>query len=197
MFGSKPKTYSPEELKQRYSRKLFRGKFNPDVYYDKWGNPEDWADRIKRHCDKPDIKNYSECAKNYGAMTSYEPIPYSESKDMETDEDQKIIRLKLNGIQEAIVTHLNEIKTVRRLALQEGEVSPFSQETNEKIKGLKVKLEGLQDQLSRLDVVGINKMAKMSAEVQSERDIANSDIRKILRMYGGRKRKTRKKTRRK
>lgn len=74
LFG-KPKTYSPEELKQRYSRKIVRGKFNPDVYYNKYGNPEEWADRIKRHCDKPDVKNYSLCAKEYGPSTFYNPLP--------------------------------------------------------------------------------------------------------------------------
>jgi len=202
-----PKRYTPEELRQRYSRKLFnRGEYNPDLYYNKWGKPEEWADRIKRHCEND--PNPSECSKNYGPLTSWEPIPDSESKDIDADETQRIIRNKLDRIKEAITLNLNEIITVRRLASEKGEVQPFSQETNEKINGLKDKLEGLKTQLSELDIVGnvsdLNKMAKirgtLSDEVRFERDRANSEINKILEMYGGRKRKTkrikRKKTKR-
>jgi hypothetical protein len=167
----------------------------PKTYDNLNSLPKPKIDEISRNCKNP--RNYAECARRYADPNEVSQVPSTNKVDdeqvkhrelmrkisMEKDEAQKIIRYKLEKIKEAVEKNLMNIG--------------YEQS--------KTNLRSLRNQLVHLEVVGnasdINKVAKVKANLSDkarrERDIEIAKIDQVLPPSGGRKRKTRKKTRRK
>ena len=180
-------------------RRFFKQK--QQIYSDLGSKPNLPPDKIQINCEwNP---NSSECAQRYSPL-GFDPHNRAEPaftimKKVHMEEgDQKTIRQKLEQIKSARRKYEMDIEAVRIEAIRREEI-PFSEETKQKIKFSKDKLELLlTKQLPYIEIVGtasdINKMAQVKASLsdalEAERDAEIDKIKKLLLTYGGRKRKT-------
>ncbi len=180
-------------------RRFFKQK--QQIYSDLGSKPNLPPDKIQINCERD--PNSSECAQRYSPL-GFDPHnrtdpAYIAMKKVSMEEgDQKIIRQKLEQIKNARRKYEMDIETVRIEAIRRNEI-PFSEETKQKIKFSKDKLELLlTKQLPYIEIVGttsdINKVAQVKASLShalgEERDAEIAKINQILSTYGGRKRKT-------